>query len=53
LHVLLGLAGTIVYFLAVKGAVDEYNALGYPSSDHASKGIFGGAAMITAIAITW
>ncbi|MDX8387986.1 MAG: hypothetical protein R8M46_05565 [Ghiorsea sp.] len=53
LHILLGLAGTIGYYLAVKGAVDEYNDIGYPSSDHASKGIFGGAAMITAIAVTW
>ncbi|MDQ6977111.1 MAG: hypothetical protein Q9M75_03260 [Ghiorsea sp.] len=55
LHVLLGTLGVVGYYLAVKGAVDEYNDpnIGYPSSDHASKGIFGGAAMITAIALTW
>jgi len=55
LHVLLGTLGVVGYYLAVKGAVDEYNDpnIGYPSSDHASNGIFGGAAMITAIALTW
>jgi len=53
LHVLLGTLGVVGYYLAVKGAVDEYNSVGYPSSDHASNGIFGGAAMITAIALTW
>jgi len=53
LHVLLGTLGVVGYYLAVKGAVDEYNSVGYPSTDHASKGIFGGAAMITAIALTW
>ncbi len=53
LHVLLGTLGVIGYYLAVQGAVDEYNSVGYPSSDHAAQGIFGGAAMITAIALTW
>ncbi|MDX8382134.1 MAG: hypothetical protein R8M14_08500 [Ghiorsea sp.] len=53
LHVILGTLGVVGYYLAVKGAVDQYNNNGYPSSDHASKGIFGGAAMLTAIVITW
>lgn len=54
LHVLLGLAGTIGYYLAVKNAVNNYNTkAGTVGTDHASKGIFGGAAMLTAIAITW
>ena len=53
LHVLLGIAGTLGYYLAVKGAVDEYNDVGYPTDNHASKGIFGGGAMLTAIVITW
>ncbi len=54
LHVLLGLAGTIGYYLAVKGAVNNYNNnAGTVGTEHASKGIFGGVAMITAIALTW
>ncbi|MDQ7003931.1 MAG: hypothetical protein Q9N67_02975 [Ghiorsea sp.] len=53
LHVILGTLGVIGYYLAVKGAVDEYNNAGYPSEDHASAGIFGGSAMLTAIVITW
>ena len=53
LHVLLGLVGTLGYYLAVKGAVDEYNSVGYPSTDHASKGIIGGASMTFAIGFTW
>ena len=53
LHVLLGTLGVVGYYLAVKGAVDEYNSVGYPSSDHSSAGILGGTAMITAIALTW
>jgi len=53
LHVLLGLVGTLGYYLAVKGAVDEYNDVGYPSTDHASKGIIGGASMTFAIGFTW
>lgn len=59
LHALLGLAGTLGYYWAVQSALDEYNkrdAAGNPGSvseNHASKGIFGGAAMLTAIVITW
>ncbi len=53
LHVILGTLGVIGYYLAVKSAVDEYNNIGYPSTDHSSAGVLGGAAMITAIAITW
>ena len=53
LHVLLGLIGTLGYYMAVKGAVDEYNDVGYPSTDHASKGIIGGASMTFAIGFTW
>jgi len=53
LHALLGLAGTIGYYLAVSSAVKEYNDVGYPSGDHASKGIFGGGAMLLAIGFTW
>ncbi len=55
LHILLGLAGTIGYYLAVKGAVDEYNdpQIGYPSENHSTPGIFGGAAMTIAIGLTW
>lgn len=54
LHILLGLAGTIGYYMAVKGAVDNYNdpAVGV-GEDHSTPGIFGGAAMLTAIVITW
>jgi len=53
LHVILGTLGVVGYYLAVKGAVDQYNNNGYPSKEHASKGIFGGAAMLTAIVLTW
>ncbi|MDQ6989909.1 MAG: hypothetical protein Q9M19_08495 [Mariprofundaceae bacterium] len=55
LHILLGLAGTIGYYLAVKGAVDEYNdpSIGYPTENHSTPGIFGGAAMTIAIGLTW
>jgi hypothetical protein len=53
LHVILGTLGVIGYYLAVKSAVDEYNNNGYPSSDHSSAGVFGGAAMLTAITLTW
>lgn len=54
LHALLGIAGTLGYYLAVKGAVDKYNDPNdYPSEDHATAGIFGGTAMLTAIVITW
>ncbi len=53
LHVILGTLGVIGYYLAVKDAVDEYNSLGFPSEDHSNAGMFGGAAMLTAIVITW
>lgn len=53
LHVILGTLGVIGYYLAVKSAVDEYNNIGYPSTDHSSAGVLGGGAMLTAIAITW
>ncbi len=60
LHVILGTLGVIGYYLAVKDAVDQYNEqtaagvrIGYPNSDHSSAGVFGGAAMLTAIVITW
>ncbi len=53
LHVILGTLGVIGYYLAVQSAVDEYNNIGYPSTDHSSAGVLGGSAMITAIAITW
>ena len=60
LHVILGTLGVIGYYLAVKDAVDEYNVqnaagvrTGYPSENHSSAGTFGGAAMLTAIVITW
>jgi len=55
LHVILGTLGVVGYYLAVKSAVDQYNDpnKGYPDSSHASKGIFGGAAMLTAIVLTW
>ncbi len=53
LHVILGTLGVVGYYLAVKSAVDEYNSRGYPTTSHASKGIFGGGAMLTAIVLTW
>ena len=53
LHALLGLAGTLGYYIAVSSAVDQYNKQGYPSEDHASAGMFGGAAMVLAIGFTW
>ncbi|PCI03583.1 MAG: hypothetical protein COB79_00595 [Zetaproteobacteria bacterium] len=53
LHVILGTLGVIGYYLAVKDAVDEYNSLGFPSEDHSNAGMLGGAAMLTAIVITW
>jgi len=54
LHVLLGLVGTLGYYLAVKGAVDEFNDKGAVTADsHASKGIMGGASMTFAIGFTW
>ena len=53
LHALLGLLGTLGYYMAVSSAVDEYNKNGYPSTEHASKGMFGGASMFIAIGLTW
>ena len=53
LHALLGLLGTLGYYLAVQGAVNDYNTKGAVTTDHASKGIFGGGAMTIAIALTW
>ncbi len=53
LHAILGFMGTLGYYLAVSSAVDEYNKQGYPTSEHASKGIFGGASMLLAIGFTW
>jgi len=60
LHVILGTLGVIGYYLAVQDAVDEYNVqnaagvrTGYPSENHSSAGTLGGAAMLTAIVITW
>jgi len=54
LHVLLGALGVVGYYLAVNSAVNDYNTNnGSVSSDHASYGILGGAAMITGIALTW
>ena len=55
LHALLGLVGTLGYYLAVSSAVDEYNnSVGrYPSTSHAKYGIGGGASMFLAIGLTW
>ena len=53
LHLLLGFAGTLGYYLAVKGAVDQYNTDGYPGKGHSTPGIMGGAAMVFAIGLTW
>ena len=53
LHALLGLLGTLGYYLAVQGAVNDYNTKGAVTTDHASKGIFGGGATTIAIALTW
>ncbi|WP_051937836.1 hypothetical protein [Ghiorsea bivora] len=54
LHVLLGTLGVIGYYLAVNSAVSDYNTnSGSVSTDHASYGILGSAAMITGIALTW
>lgn len=53
LHVLLGLLGTLGYYLAVQGAVSDYNSQRLVTKDHVSKGIFGGAAMTVAIGLTW
>jgi len=54
LHVLLGTLGVVGYYLAVNSAVNNYNTNnGSVSTGHATYGIFGGAAMITGIALTW
>ena len=54
LHVLLGTLGVIGYYMAVNSAVNDYNTnSGSVTTDHASYGILGGAAMITGIALTW
>ena len=54
LHVLLGTLGVIGYYMAVSSAVNDYNTNnGSVRTDHASYGIFGGATMITGIALTW
>jgi hypothetical protein len=54
LHVLLGTLGVIGYYMAVNSAVNDYNTKsGSVTTDHASYGILGGAAMITGIALTW
>lgn len=53
LHALLGLVGTLGYYLAVSSAVNEYNNNGYPSTKHAKYGIGGGASMFIAIGLTW
>jgi len=54
LHVLLGTLGVIGYYMAVNSAVNDYNTnSGSVTTDHASYGILGGAAMITGIVFTW
>ncbi len=55
LHVILGTLGVIGYYLAVKQAVDDYNDpnVGWPNESHSNAGMLGGAAMLTAIVITW
>jgi len=54
LHVLLGTLGVIGYYMAVNSAVNDYNTnSGSVTTNHASYGILGGAAMITGIALTW
>ncbi|MDX8384397.1 MAG: hypothetical protein R8M45_09970 [Ghiorsea sp.] len=56
LHIMLGFLGTLGYYLAVAGAVDEYNTNGYVDTEnknHATYGILGGAAMSVAIGFTW
>jgi len=56
LHALLGFLGTLGFYMAVAGAVDEYNTNGFVDTEnksHATYGIFGGAAMAIAIGFTW
>jgi len=53
LHALLGLLGTLGYYLAVQSAVSDYNNKGAVTKDHASSGMLGGGAMTIAIALTW